>query len=54
VIYRLGYNDAISFSVRFIQNFLQRQILENDMIESIQNRDDHGQLLQFMQVHLKI
>jgi hypothetical protein len=54
VIYRLGYNDAIRCSVRFIQTFLQRQILESDMIESIQNRDDHGQLLQFMQVHLKI
>jgi len=54
VIYRLGYNDAIRCSVRFIQTFLQRQILESDMIENIQNRDDHGQLLQFMQVHLKI
>ena len=52
-IYRLGYNDAIIFSLRFIQNFLLRQIVEADMIETIQNRDDHGQLVQLMQMTMK-
>jgi hypothetical protein len=49
VMYRLGYNDAIIFSVRFIQNFLRRQIIDADVIDIIQNRDDHGQLIQLMQ-----
>lgn len=53
MIYRLGYNDAIIFSVRFIQNFLQRQLLEAEMIELLHNRDDHGQLVQLMQMNLK-
>ncbi|CAF3646463.1 unnamed protein product [Rotaria sordida] len=52
MIYRLGYNDAIIFSVRFIQNFLHRQIIEAEMIEIIQNRDDHGQLIQLMQMNM--
>ncbi|CAF0836801.1 unnamed protein product [Adineta steineri] len=54
VIYRLGYNNGINFLVRFIQNFLRRQKLEADVIEVIQNRDDHGQLIQFIQMNLTI
>ncbi|CAF2504304.1 unnamed protein product [Rotaria sp. Silwood2] len=52
MIYRLGYNDAVIFSVRFIQNFLHRQVIEAEMIEIIQNRDDHGQFGQLMQMNL--
>jgi hypothetical protein len=47
VIYRLGYEDAVIFSVRFIQNFLHRQQIEADMIEIIQNRNDYSQLIQY-------
>ncbi|CAF0804933.1 unnamed protein product [Adineta ricciae] len=54
VMYRLGYNDTIIFLVRFIQNFLRRQILEADMFEMIQNRDDHAQLTPLTQMNLKI
>jgi hypothetical protein len=46
MICRLGYNDAIIFTVRFIQNFLHRQIIEADMIEKIQNRNDSAQQMQ--------
>jgi hypothetical protein len=49
VIYRFGYYDAIMYSVRFIQNFLRRQIIESDMMDIIQNRDDHGQLFQIIE-----
>ncbi|CAF4662198.1 unnamed protein product [Rotaria sp. Silwood1] len=52
MIYRLGYKDAVIFSVRFIQNFLHRQVIEAEMIEIIQNRDDHGQLIQLMHMNL--
>ncbi|CAF3050670.1 unnamed protein product [Rotaria socialis] len=53
MIYRLGYNDAVIFSVGFIQNFLHRQIVEAEIFQIIQNRDDHGQLAQLMQMNLK-
>jgi len=49
VIYRFGYYDAIMYSVRFIQLFLRRQIIENDMMDIIQNRDDHGRFFQLME-----
>jgi len=52
VIYRLSYHDAIIFTVRFIQNFLYTQIIEADIVEVIQNRNDHGQLVQCMQMNL--
>jgi hypothetical protein len=51
VIYRLGYNNAVSFTVRFIQNFLQRQIIEDNMIEIIQTRHDYEQLIQLWQTN---
>lgn len=51
-IHRLGYNDAIIFTVRFIQNFLHRQIIEVDMSEIIQSRCDQIQLIQWMQMNL--
>jgi hypothetical protein len=54
VIYRLGYNDSVIFFVRFIQNFLHRQIIEANMVEIIQNRDDRGQLIQCMQMNLNL
>jgi hypothetical protein len=46
VIYKFGYYDAIMYSVRFIQYFLRRQIIEGDIMDIIDNRDDHGQLAQ--------
>jgi len=49
VIYRFGYYDAIMCSVRFIQNFLRRQIIESDIMDIIENRDDHGQLSELME-----
>jgi hypothetical protein len=49
VIYRLGYYDAILYSVRFIQHFLRRQIIEADMMDILHNRDDHGQLARLLQ-----
>jgi hypothetical protein len=54
VISRLGYNDAIIFSVRFIQNFLHGQIIQADMVEIIQNRNDRGLLIQCMQMNSNI
>jgi hypothetical protein len=49
VIYRFGYYDAIMYSVRFIQHFLHRQIIEADIMDIIDNRDDHGQLAQLLE-----
>jgi hypothetical protein len=49
VIYRLGYEDAVIFSVRFIQNFIHRQQIEADITEIIQNRSDYSQLIQYKQ-----
>ena len=49
VIYRLGYYDAILYSVRFIQHFLRRQNLETELADVIQNRDDHGQLMNLLE-----
>jgi hypothetical protein len=49
VIYRLGYENAVIFSVRFIQNLLHRQQIEADMIEIIQSRTDYSQLIQYKQ-----
>lgn len=49
VIYRLDSNHALTYSVRFIQNFLRRQKLEEDMIEIVENRDDQGQFADMME-----
>lgn len=49
VIHRFGYYDAIMYSVRFIQYFLHRQIIEADIVDTIENRDDHGQLAQHLE-----
>jgi len=54
VIYRFGYYDAIMYSVRFIQHFLRRQIIENDIMDIIENRDDHGQLFELMEKAITI
>ncbi|CAF0942301.1 unnamed protein product [Rotaria sordida] len=54
VIYRLGYYDSIMYSVRFIQHILRRQIIEADLVDIIQNRDDNGQLAQLMEKTMKI
>lgn len=51
--YRLGYSEAVIYSVRFIQNFLHRQAIEDEMYEIIHNREDHVQLLQLMQMNMK-
>jgi len=49
ILYRFGYYDAIMYLVRFIQHFLHTQILYNDMMDIIQNRDDHGQLVELLE-----
>lgn len=49
VVYRFGYYDAIMYSVRFIQHFLHRQTIQNDVINVINNRDDHGQLVELLE-----
>lgn len=49
VIYRLGYYDAIMYSVRFIQHFLRRQTIEADITDILYKRDDHGQLIELFQ-----
>jgi hypothetical protein len=54
LIYRLGYNDSLRFSVRLIQNFLHSQIIEADIIETTQNRNDRGQLIQWMQMNMEV
>lgn len=54
MIYRLGYNDAIIFLVRFIQNFLRRQIIEAELSDILQRRDDHALLIQLMQMSLNL
>jgi len=54
VISRLGYNDAIIFLVRFIQNFLHGQIIQADMVEIIQNRNDRDLLVQCIQMNSNI
>ena len=48
VIYRLDYRYAVIYSVRLIQNFLRRQTLEADLMETVHSRDDQGQLLELM------
>jgi len=53
VIYRLGYYDAIMYSVRFIQHFLRRQIIQADIVDVIYNRDDHGQLMTLLETVTK-
>lgn len=47
VIYRLGYIDAVRFSVRFIQLFLHSQNLNGDIVEAVQNRNDFSQLVEY-------
>jgi hypothetical protein len=54
VLYRLGYNDAVIYSVRFIQHFLRRQMIESDLTEIIHNRDDHGQLNELFKTTIKL
>lgn len=54
VIYRLNYNDAIMYTVKFIQHFLHRQTIEADLVDIVQNRDDHGQLMQLMEPTINI
>lgn len=54
VVHRLGYNDAVLFSVRFIQTFLRRQRIEADIVDIVQSREDHGQLIHMMQMSMKI
>ncbi|CAF3629428.1 unnamed protein product [Rotaria sp. Silwood1] len=54
VIYRLGYYDSIMYSVRFIQHILRRQIIEADLTDIIQKRDDHGQLARLMEKTIKL
>ncbi|UJR21608.1 hypothetical protein I4U23_024690 [Adineta vaga] len=49
VIYRLGTYNTIIYSVRFIQHFLRQQILNADIFDVINNRDDHGQLVRLFQ-----
>lgn len=49
IIYRFGYYDAIMYSVRFIQHFLHRQTLHSDMMDILQTRDDHGQLVELLE-----
>lgn len=49
VIYRLGYTDAVRFSVRFVQNFLNSQTLDGDIIETVQHRNDFSQLVEYHQ-----
>ena len=53
MMHRFDYNDAIIFSIRFIQNFLHRQTIQAEMIEIIQSRDDRGQFVQLMQMNFK-
>lgn len=50
VIYKLGYNDSVMYSVRFIQHILQRQVIEADLTDIVHNRDDQGQLARLMDV----
>ncbi|CAF4473477.1 unnamed protein product [Rotaria sp. Silwood2] len=54
VIYRLGYYDSIMYSVRFIQHILRRQVIEADLNDIIEKRDDHGQLAQLMEKTIQI
>ena len=54
VMHRLGHNDAVLFSVRFIQTFLRRQKIEADIVDIVQSREDHGQLIHMMQMSMKI
>lgn len=54
VMYRLGHDNAVTFSVRFVQNFLRRQVFEADVTELIRNRDDHAQLMPLTQMNLRI
>jgi hypothetical protein len=49
VIYRFGYYDAIMYLVRFIQHFLRRLSIDAEITDIIQNRDDHGQLIELME-----
>lgn len=53
VIYRLDYRFAVLYSVRLIQNFLRRQTLEADLMETFHNRDDQGQLLELIRTATK-
>ncbi|CAF0721639.1 unnamed protein product [Adineta ricciae] len=52
VIYRLGIHNAIIYSARFIQHFLRQQMLDADVLNIINNRDDHGQLVALIRSEL--
>jgi hypothetical protein len=52
ILHRLGYHDAVLFSVRFIQTFLRRQRIEADITDIVYNRDNHEQLIDLVQTSM--
>lgn len=49
VQHRLGPQEAVIFSVRLVQTFLRRQVIEGDMLEIVNHREDDGQLVHMIE-----
>lgn len=49
VQHRLGAQEAAVFSVRLVQTFLRRQVIEADMLEIVNHREDDGQLVHMIE-----